>query len=333
MGTIDSMKSVLTQSALDALCERFHIPDVVHPELPGHNDRIHNSPVEMDLFAFINHVDPTKVQIGEREVAEGEVSLLQLTRGRVVSLVSVNDQVNVNVQGAGNDDVNEEGSNVAEANQTEQGDHVVDVGGIDVVADDEIQAISLLEGSTLAMEVRVTAAATMPFVTSSVTPTPEREGPANSISGTGLRTQHPAERFVISSDSPHDSNTNDADDEVTSIVRSSMPPPRVLTAAVATTIVAGATFAPVHESGTVQDQPSFFRDSASLRMVKTNIASPSQTTSAEVLKDAPLGFDLSPSISLIIGCPFLTVGLNKSTWIAMLAIQSLGAFVLLFHCF
>ncbi|GJY17007.1 hypothetical protein Tco_0387429 [Tanacetum coccineum] len=31
MGTIDSMRSVLTQSALDALCEKFHIPDVVHP--------------------------------------------------------------------------------------------------------------------------------------------------------------------------------------------------------------------------------------------------------------------------------------------------------------
>ncbi|GKA92632.1 hypothetical protein Tco_0814557 [Tanacetum coccineum] len=45
MVTIDNMKSVLTQSTLDALCERFHIPDVVHPELPGHNDRIRNSPV------------------------------------------------------------------------------------------------------------------------------------------------------------------------------------------------------------------------------------------------------------------------------------------------
>ncbi|GKF45798.1 hypothetical protein Tco_0135600 [Tanacetum coccineum] len=42
MGTIDSMKSVLTQYALDALCEKFHIPDV-HPELPGRNDRILNS--------------------------------------------------------------------------------------------------------------------------------------------------------------------------------------------------------------------------------------------------------------------------------------------------
>nr|GEX02230.1 hypothetical protein [Tanacetum cinerariifolium] len=52
----------------------------------------------MDLFAFINHADPTKVQIREREVAEGEVPLLQ-------------------------------------------GKHIIDVGGIDVVANDEVQAI------------------------------------------------------------------------------------------------------------------------------------------------------------------------------------------------
>ncbi|GKF38486.1 hypothetical protein Tco_0118547, partial [Tanacetum coccineum] len=38
------MKSILTQSTLDALCEKYYIPDVVHPELPGPNDRIQNSP-------------------------------------------------------------------------------------------------------------------------------------------------------------------------------------------------------------------------------------------------------------------------------------------------
>ncbi|GJZ13692.1 retrovirus-related pol polyprotein from transposon TNT 1-94 [Tanacetum coccineum] len=44
MSTIDSLKSILTQSALDALCEKFYIPDAVHPELPGPNARIRNSP-------------------------------------------------------------------------------------------------------------------------------------------------------------------------------------------------------------------------------------------------------------------------------------------------
>ncbi|GJV71193.1 hypothetical protein Tco_1491188 [Tanacetum coccineum] len=275
-GTIDSVKSILTQSALDALCEKYYILDVVHPELLGRNDRIRNSP------------------IGEREVAEGEVSLVQLTRGRVVPLAGVNDRGSVNVQGASDDDVNEGDGDVAEANQTEKGEHVVDVGGIDVVVDDEVQAIvadkpqrvrkkrkaadgasgsglppkklredhgtsgistntseksivvlqRLLESSTLPVEVGVTAAATVPFVTSSVTP--------DSIFGTGLRTRHPTERFVISSDSSHDLNENDTDDEVTSIVRSSMPHPLVLTAIVSTTIIAGATSTLIHKSGVRQ---------------------------------------------------------------------------------
>ncbi|GJT25699.1 hypothetical protein Tco_0895636 [Tanacetum coccineum] len=54
MGTIDSMKSVLTQSAIDALCEKYYIPDAGHPELPGHNDRIHNSPIDILPYFQIN---------------------------------------------------------------------------------------------------------------------------------------------------------------------------------------------------------------------------------------------------------------------------------------
>ncbi|GJT00161.1 gypsy type transposase [Tanacetum coccineum] len=465
MGTIDSMKSVLTESALDALCERFHIHDVVHPELPGRYDRIRNSPVgkigvysrffdfanyriplsqfvvdilayfqinlsqlsviaaakvshfeilcrvhgfvptvdslknwndhffwvdgsifplivtwhsdktlrkdphptpiefnadvcnyladnhapfrkllepflcfvgisryydldencyptfwanvdEMDMFAFINHADPTKVRIGEREVTEGEVPLLQLTRGRVVPLAGVNDQVNVNVQGAGNDDVNEEGSNVTETDQTHQNDHVVQIGGIDIAADDEAQAIvadklkklrkkrkaadgasgsglppkklredhstsgdagastagksvaalqGLLASSTLAVEVSATATATIPFVTSSVTPTPEREdgGPTNSIFVANLLTQHPTKRFVISSDTPHDFSTNAADDEVSFVVRSLILDPAILTTAVATTVVAD-TSAPVPRAGHDLVHHTLFADSTSI---------------------------------------------------------------------
>nr|GFB72389.1 hypothetical protein [Tanacetum cinerariifolium] len=41
---------------------------------------------EMDLFAFIRHSDPTKVQIGERELVGHEVKLLKITEGRTVPL-------------------------------------------------------------------------------------------------------------------------------------------------------------------------------------------------------------------------------------------------------
>nr|GEX26221.1 hypothetical protein [Tanacetum cinerariifolium] len=40
----------------------------------------------MDLFAFIHHSNPTKVRIGERELAEREVGLLKMTKGRTVPL-------------------------------------------------------------------------------------------------------------------------------------------------------------------------------------------------------------------------------------------------------
>ncbi|GJW50305.1 hypothetical protein Tco_0091656 [Tanacetum coccineum] len=296
------------------------------------NDMAQAQGPEMNLFAFIHHVDPTKVKIEEREAREGEVPLLELTRGRVVSLAGADNQGHVNVQDAGNDNVNEEGDDALEAGQSEQDDHVIDIGGIDIVADDEIQAIvtdqpkkvrkkrkaadgasgsglppkklredhgtsgyvgasvagkslaalrGLLDSSTLAAEVGVTTAATVPFVTSSVTPTPEREGGGymDSITGPNLRTQKPAERFVFSSDSPHEPNANAADDEVTSVVRSSVPDPAILTTAVATTVVAD-TSALVpragHGSGAGQARPNIFIDSVSPTIAEADVAGPFQ---------------------------------------------------------
>nr|GEU75662.1 hypothetical protein [Tanacetum cinerariifolium] len=163
MSSIDDIKSILTQSGLDALCDKFHIPPHVHPELPGRNIRIHNSPTSKigvytrDGFVCLyQSCASTKVRIKQREVAEGE-----------------DEDVHA---------VNEESGDDAVVDQTEQSDQVVYIGGIDIVADDEAQAIvvdkpkkSLLEGSTLPVEVGVMVVATLPFITSSVSLTPERE--------------------------------------------------------------------------------------------------------------------------------------------------------------
>ncbi|GJR65351.1 hypothetical protein Tco_0011416 [Tanacetum coccineum] len=139
---------------------------------------------EMDLFSFINHADPTKVRIGEREVRKGEVSLLESTRGRVILLASVNEQGNKN------DDVQDVGV------------HVVNEEG--VVDDPE-------------------------------NPSVRGGGATNSITGPNLRSQRPTERFVISSDSSHHSSTNAANVEVSSIVRSPVPNPPIMTTVVADT--------------------------------------------------------------------------------------------------
>ncbi|GJY02162.1 hypothetical protein Tco_0360314 [Tanacetum coccineum] len=266
---------------------------------------------EMDLFAFINHADPTKVQIGEKQIEEGQTPLLESTKGRVVPLVGVDDQGDQNddVHDAGNqnDDV-QDAKDVVPSTVVEKArgtrkkrkaaggasgstlplkslrtDHGSPSVGASTGGKSVVTLQGLLERSTLPVEVGVTAVATLPFITSSVSLTPEREGDGrtDSVTGPDLRTQHPAERFVISSDSSHYSSATAADDEVTSIVRSSAPPPPVLTATVATTAIAGATSAPVHESGIRPVQRSIFRDSASPSTAGADVAGPSQPTGAE----------------------------------------------------
>ncbi|GKG48497.1 hypothetical protein Tco_0510382, partial [Tanacetum coccineum] len=102
-------------------------------------------------------------------------------------------------------------------------------------------------------------------------------------SGADLQTRHPAERFVITSDDSRYSSANAADDEVTSIVRSSVPP--LITAAIATTAIAGATSAPVLRIGTEPVPRSIFRDSASPSIAEVDVVGPSQPGDAEVSSD------------------------------------------------
>ncbi|GJT70851.1 hypothetical protein Tco_1030137 [Tanacetum coccineum] len=402
MGNIDSVRPVLTQSALDASCEKYHIPDNVHLELPAPNSRIRHGPVgkiglynsvhgfeqtignfrrfyvnsknkgwmsfskrpknprvcytkpldslknwnhrffwvdssifpyailwhttqtvgkdppslptkydadvcdylasnpapfrkflehflcfvgisryytldegcyptywddedrEMDLFTFTHHENPTKLEKGNQEDVTHE---------------------NVNIEGDADDaqdeNVNVEGdADVVAPNQSEEG-HVVQFGGIEIVADDErlrgdhnvsgsggastggksLAAIQkLLEQSTLNVEVGATAATTVPFFTSFVTPTPEHKGGdyTDSVTGPNLRMQKPAKRFVVSSDSIPASNNSVVDEEVTSVVRSVAPVSAVLTTAA-----------------------TAFANSASPSAARADIAGPSQTVHSE----------------------------------------------------
>ncbi|GKB05407.1 hypothetical protein Tco_0833602, partial [Tanacetum coccineum] len=402
MGTIDSLKSVLTQSALDALCEKFYIPDAVHPELPGPNAIIRNSPTDIlqhfqinlsqlsvitatkvshfeilcRVHGFVPTVDASVLphaipwhsskivnkdphptpdefdadvynyladnrapfrkflepfcrwiclplsarqilpKIREREVREGEVSLIELTRERVIPLARVNDQEGVVAQGVGNDNVNEGSGGVAAADQTEQSGPIVRIGGIDIEVDVEAQALvadkpkkfrkrKTADGASgsghplkrlredhgtsgdVAAKIGVTSAATIPFVTSSVTPTPEHEGGeyTDSVFAANFPTKRPTERFVISSDTPHDSNANAADDEVSSVVRSAVPNPVVLTTAVATTVVAG-TSVPQPREVNEPTRASIFTDSTSASNVGLDVAGPSQLAGNDISSES-----------------------------------------------
>nr|GEW82672.1 hypothetical protein [Tanacetum cinerariifolium] len=92
---------------------------------------------------------------------------------------------------------------------------------------------------------------TLPFVTSSMSATPEREdwSPADSVPRHNLRTIGAPQRFVISSDSSHHSGANIAEAEVDSIIRSSAPAiATVTTVTAAINTEATATRAPVTPS-------------------------------------------------------------------------------------
>ncbi|GJY68454.1 hypothetical protein Tco_0471436 [Tanacetum coccineum] len=94
-----------------------------------------------------------------------------------------------------------------------------------------------------------------------------------------MRNLETVERFVISSNSPHEPNANDDDDEVTYVVRSSVSDPAILTTVVATTVVAD-TSAPIPRAGHglgvdgsawyflgISVSPSVYMDSDTLRKI------------------------------------------------------------------
>ncbi|GKG15676.1 hypothetical protein Tco_0357999, partial [Tanacetum coccineum] len=102
------------------------------------------------LFAFIYHADPTKVGIGERQIEEGQVPLLDSTVGRVIplddqagSVVRVGhcDQ-NDNVENVGYDDPNGESSDVDQEDRSEGNDHVGQDETTTILVDAEVQDIA-----------------------------------------------------------------------------------------------------------------------------------------------------------------------------------------------
>nr|GEW87088.1 hypothetical protein [Tanacetum cinerariifolium] len=210
-----------------------------------------------------------------------------------------------------------ESGDVVVADQIEESDHVVRDEGDDIVRiGDKVPSTvaekakgagkkrkELFEQSTLNVEVGVVAAATVPFVTSFVSLTPEHEGgrPTDSIFGIDLRTRHPAERFVISSDSSHDSNENAADDEVSLVVRSLILNPPIMTIVVATMVAANISSTLVPRAGDKLVRANIFTDSAFVGTVGPDVAGSSQHVSTELSADSfyvsqDMDSEMSPQI-------------------------------------
>nr|GEY18085.1 transposase (putative), gypsy type [Tanacetum cinerariifolium] len=303
MGTIDDMKSILTQPALDALCEKYHIPHTVNPELPGRNQRICNSPigkigVYTRFFDFANYRIPlSHFLVDILEYFQINLSQLSVIMAAKVAHFEILYRVHGFVLTVGNfrrvgvlclrpvicfpvivpncplllvykemglfdfinhaeptkiggvHVLNEEGAADGQENPIDVGivpyhpkklrdDHGNSAAGASIGEKFVVALQSLLEGSTLAMEVRVVAASTVPFVTSLVTLSPECGGGdhTDSVYGLNLRTQHPVER-------------------------SFMAPPLLMIATIDSTTVTSTTSALVLRVGTELVHRSLFADS------------------------------------------------------------------------
>ncbi|GJQ99961.1 hypothetical protein Tco_0522946 [Tanacetum coccineum] len=178
---------------------------------------------DMDIFAFIQIPDPTKVKIAERERIKGEPRLLETTIGRTIPLLPVTPDRGESKLEASVDKLFDEGGS---GTQAEQGDSagggggggkgprrqkkrkplVVDVGvpshppeklrgdhetpSVPSVAGKSKSAVQrLLAGVVLNVEFRGEPIPILPFVTSSVSATPEHEGGDHTDSMTGLNLQ------------------------------------------------------------------------------------------------------------------------------------------------
>ncbi|GKD01875.1 hypothetical protein Tco_1172149 [Tanacetum coccineum] len=114
-------------------------------------------------------------------------------------------------------------------------DHEIPVGTS--VAGKSMSVIQrLLAGAMQNVVVRGEPVPSLPFVTSSVSTTPERED-TDTLTGANLQTVTAPQRFVISSDSSHHSGTHIAETEADSLIRSSAP---AMTTATTVTVTAGA---------------------------------------------------------------------------------------------
>ncbi|GJY31739.1 ankyrin repeat-containing protein [Tanacetum coccineum] len=214
---------------------------------------------EMDLLSFIRTADPTKVRIGERQRGKDEPKLLDTIVGRTVPLLPVAPARAESELDASVDRLFDEGGS---GTQAEQGDSaggggdeqdiprrlkkrkttVSDAGrsshppkklredhetlsGASVGGKSKSMFQQLLAGAVQIAVVRGEPILTLPFVTSSVSATPEHEEEdhTDSLAGVNLYTIGAPQRFVMSSDSSHHSGANIVEAEADSFIRPSVP--------------------------------------------------------------------------------------------------------------
>ncbi|GJY51443.1 hypothetical protein Tco_0442290 [Tanacetum coccineum] len=167
---------------LIGISRNYTLDEDTYPQFLRDNDE------EMDLLSFIRTADPTKVRVGERQRAEGEPKLLDTTVGRVVSILPVaptraSSELEASVEKLFDEGGSEAGKRKTVVSDVDEPshppkklreDHRTSTGP-SVAGKSKSALHRLLAGAVLNPEVRVAALPTLPFITSFVSVTPERE--------------------------------------------------------------------------------------------------------------------------------------------------------------
>nr|GEV59260.1 transposase (putative), gypsy type [Tanacetum cinerariifolium] len=237
---------------------------------------------DMDLFAFIHVPDPTKVRVVERERGEGEPRVLETTVGCTILLLLIApDRADNNLEASMNRLFDEGGSGAGGEQEAGTAAGVRIVSGEDVAVEEprhlrkkgKLQRMDSLAISMLNVESGAEVTTMLPFVTSSISATPEHDS--------GVLTA--PERFVISSDSSQHS-ANAFEVECSSIIRSVFIL-LVVTKAVITTQVSSILSKADPEPSTnvvTLVHTSMFQDSGSAGIVRPDVASSSHALGKEL---------------------------------------------------
>nr|GEW00750.1 hypothetical protein [Tanacetum cinerariifolium] len=255
MSDITDVKCVLTQKALDDFCNKFYILEEMRPILPNQNDTMHERPAgKIGLYTrnrylcFRPYLESYQIAL-DRAERELEVSVERFfdeggSGNQTKQVYSAEGEQDANIQPIV-EVANTAVENVAPVLSRHHGKRkstIMDVGGGShlpkkprkdhgtpsgtSIGGKSWSALQrLLVGAVLNVEVGVATIPTLPFVTASISTTPEREGGdhTDSMADFNLRTIGATRRFVIFSDSSHHSSTNVAEAEVDSLVRSFVP--------------------------------------------------------------------------------------------------------------
>ncbi|GJX23462.1 hypothetical protein Tco_0227907, partial [Tanacetum coccineum] len=214
---------------------------------------LHDNGEEMDLFAFIHVVDPTKVKIVEREHVKEERKLLDSTVGCVVPFLPVASACSKGDLEVSVDRLFDEGGSTNQGDSAIGGGHNAVIEPVTDVKDIAAENVTAERPKRQCKKSEVATGGKSPSVikellTSSIL-NAEHEGAGliDSVTGPNLRTIGSSERFIISSDSSHHSSINAAKVEVDSFTRSATPL-SVMTEAVVSTSIASAPSIPVPEA-------------------------------------------------------------------------------------